>query len=328
MDGGRKVSGVGVTGASGLVGAWLVRDLVARGFSVREISRTKPASQPAGVGWAASPDLGPEADWSRAVAGLDVIIHAAARVHVMNDRASDPLAAFRAANTLGTLALARQAAAAGVKRLVFVSSIKVNGEGTDIDRPYRADDPAAPCDPYGQSKLEAEQGLFDIARATGLEVVVVRPVLVYGPRVKANFRAVMKAVASRVPLPFARVRNLRSMVFVGNLSDLCIRAAEHPAAVGETFLVSDGEDLSTADLVRRLALAMGRRPMLVPIPIGVLTVLGAVTGKGAAVRRLLGSLRVDITHTRSTLDWRPAYTVEQGFAETVAAFRADRESGD
>ena len=255
--------------------------------------------------------------WQAALEGVDTVLHLAARVHVMNEKASDPLTAFRDVNTAGTLNLARQAAAAGVRRLVFLSSIKVNGEHTAPGRPFTADQPAQPEDPYGQSKWEAEQGLQAVSAETGLEVVVVRPPLVYGPGVKANFLKLMNAVARGTPLPLGAVDNRRSLLALDNLTDLLLRCVEQPAAAGHTFLASDGQDLSTPDLVRALARAMGRPARLWPVPVAWLRMAGKLLGRGPQIDRLIGSLQVDIGHTRRVLGWTPRLTVEQGLRLAV-----------
>ena len=250
------------------------------------------------------------------------VLHLAARVHIMDDPASDPLAAFRKVNTLGTLNLARQAAATGVNRFVFVSSIKVNGEGTQPGSVFHGDDTPAPLDPYGISKHEAEIGLRQIAAATGMQVVIVRPPLVYGPGVKANFAAMMRAVQRGLPLPLASVtHNRRSFVALDNLVDLLITCLDHPAAANQTFLVSDGEDLSTADLLRRLGKAMSRQARLFPVPPALLQVGANLLGKGEVSQRLLGNLQVDISHTRETLGWTPPITVDEGLRRAVAGLR-------
>lgn len=313
-----------VTGANGFVGKRVVECFAGRGVSVRAAARGPIDRLPDGAVWAPSPDLGPSADWSAVVAGMDVVVHCAARVHVMNDTAQDPLAEFRRTNCEGTVALARAAASAGVKRFLFLSSIKVNGEGAPANRPYRADDNPQPSDPYGISKLEAEEALFELSRETGLEVVVVRPVLVYGPGVRANFHAMMTVVFKGLPLPLGSIRNRRSMVFVGNLADLVHLAATHLAAPDHVLLVSDGRDLSTSGMLRLLASAMGKPARLLPVPAALMTFAAALIGKKAVAQRLFGSLAVDITPTRDLLGWSPPFTVQQGFAETAEAWLAAR----
>lgn len=258
-------------------------------------------------------EMGPDTDWSRALAGCSAVVHAAARVHVITEVAEDPLARFRHVNVAGTLNLAAQAAAAGVRRFVFVSSVKVNGEGTMEHRPFTASDAPAPQDPYGISKDEAEQGLRQIAQDTGMEVVIVRPPLVYGPGVKANFASLMRALQYGLPLPLGAVtQNRRSLVALDNLVDLLLTCVDHPAAANQTFLVSDGEDLSTAELLRRMGLAMGRRARLLPVPPALLKLGAMALGKADMVQRLLGSLQVDITHTHQTLGWTPPIGVDEG----------------
>ena len=244
------------------------------------------------------------------------VVHLAARVHVMRDEASDPLAKFREVNTEGTLNLARQAAQAGVKRFVFVSSIKVNGEGRDAA--YRETDSPAPEDTYAISKWEAEQGLQQISQETGLEVVILRPPLVYGPGVKANFRRLLDTVARGWPLPLGAIRNRRSLLYLGNFVDAIRVCVEHPAAAGKTFLVDDGQPVSTPDLIRAVAHAMGRPARLLAVPVDALEFAGALLGKQAAVARLTGSLWVDSSLIRTRLGWTPPYSMAAGLAATVA----------
>jgi UDP-4-keto-D-QuiNAc 4-reductase len=311
-----------VTGATGFVGDVLLRSLVRAGVPVRAALRAPspamaaahPSVAPVVVG-----DLAADCRWDEALLGVDCVIHLAARVHVMNDAAADPLAAFRAANVEGTVRLAQAAARAGVRRLVFASSIKVNGESTLPGRPFGADSPPQPVDPYGISKLEAEQRLQRIAAATGLELVTLRPVLMYGPGVKGNLERLLRWVRRGVPLPFASVDNRRSLLSVDNFVDALQLAASHPRAAGGTFLVADGDDLSTPDLVRRMARAVGRRPRLVPVPPGLLQAAAAALGRGAEVSRLIGSLQVDASLLRDRLGWRPPVSVDEGLARMVRA---------
>jgi len=309
-----------LTGATGFVGRGVLARLRQENdVEVRVAQRGRAAPWPEGVEVAQIDGLSVAQSWDEALQGVEVVIHCAARVHVMDEQAADPLAGFRAVNVEATRHLAQQAAAAGVTRFVFVSSIKVNGEETAAGRPFTANATARPQDAYGQSKLEAEQALFAIAAQTGLEVVVVRPPLVYGPGVKANFASLMRALQRRLPLPFGAIDNRRSLVARDNLVDLLLCCARHPAAAGQVFLVSDGEDLSTAQLCRGLSQALGVRPRLLPVPPALLRLLGRLTGRSQQVQRLLGSLQVDISATCRRLDWRPPVRVEQALRETAQA---------
>ena len=268
-------------------------------------------------------DLTNATDWTDALQGVDVVIHSAARVHVMNDLSTDPLAEFRKVNVDGTLALARQAVAAGVKRFVFVSSIKVNGEKTELGSPYFADDRPNPVDPYGVSKHEAEQALLALAQETGLEVVIVRPVLVYGPGVKANFRNMMKWVSRGVPLPLGAIHNKRSLVALDNLVDLILTCVEHPAAVNQVFLASDGNDLSTTQILQQLGVAMNKPTRLLPVPMSWLGFAFGLLGKRKFSQRLCGSLQVDITKNQQLLGWKPSVSVEDAMFKTAKAYLAE-----
>jgi len=262
-------------------------------------------------------DLTAQTNWSLALAGMDVVVHAAARVHVMHDTEADPLTAFRAVNVAGTLNLARQAAAAGVKRFVFVSSVKVNGESTQTGRAFTETDAPNPQDAYGQSKHEAEQGLRQLAADTGMEVVIIRPPLVYGPGVKANFAALMRAVQRGWPLPLGAVHNQRSLVALDNLVDFIVTCITHPQAANQTFLVSDGQDLSTTELVRGMARAAGVPARLLPVPVWALQAGARLLGKGDAVQRLCGNLQVDISKARSLLGWVPPISVDEGLRRAL-----------
>jgi nucleoside-diphosphate-sugar epimerase len=251
-------------------------------------------------------------DWRLLLAQADAVLHLAARAHVMREQASDPLAAYRAANTAGTLHLAEQAAAAGVRRFVFASTVKVHGESSPHGQPITEAAQPAPTDPYAISKWEAEQGLAAIGARTGMEIVIIRPPLVYGPGVKANFAALMRAVARGWPLPLGAIDNRRSLVALDNLVDFLQLCLTHPAAANQTFLVSDGEDLSTTDLLRRLGQAIGRPARLLPVPATLLTATAALAGRGAAAQRLCGNLQVDITKARTLLGWTPPVSVDEG----------------
>jgi nucleoside-diphosphate-sugar epimerase len=307
-----------ITGASGFVGRALCHQAMRRGLGVHAAGR-HAAQAPEGARAFSTESIDAETSWAPALVGAQTVVHLAARVHVMDDRSADPLAAFRQTNTAGTLHLARQAAAAGVRRFVFVSSVKVNGEGTAAGHPFTVANADAPQDPYGISKMEAEEGLRQIAAETGMEVVIVRPPLIYGPGVKANFASLMRAVQRGLPLPLASAtRNRRSFVALDNLVDLLITCIDHPAAANQTFLVSDGEDLSTADLLRRLGQAMDKPARLFPVPLSLLQLGANLLDKGDMAQRLLGNLQVDISHTRNTLNWTPPISVDEGLRRAVA----------
>jgi len=276
-----------------------------------------PERSDSGIDISGVGEINSRTDWSAALAGVDCMIHCAARAHVMHETESDALAAYRAVNVDGSRQLAAQAAAAGVRRLVYLSSVKVNGEQTAPGAPFSFAGAPAPEDAYGISKWEAEQALWDVSAKTGLEVVVVRPPLVYGPGVKGNLARLLRLARSGLPLPLGAVQNKRSLIGLDNLVDLLIRCVDHPAAAGETFLVSDGEDLSTPDLLRHMAAAMGRSPRLVPVPLPLLRLAGSALGKRAEIDRLVGSLQIDSCHTRQVLGWTPPVSVEEGIRRMV-----------
>lgn len=305
-----------VTGASGFVGVPVCRRLQAAGHQVVAAVRRADAFLPLGVEPRQVGDLGGATDWRGALRNCDAVVHLAARAHVMRDRVADPLAVFRRINRDGTLRLAQQAVAAGVERFVFVSSIKVNGELTALGRPFRGDDPPAPVDAYGISKAEAEAALNDLAGRTGLSLTVVRPPLVHGPGVKGNLAALMGVLERGLPLPLAAIDNRRSLVGVENLADALAFLLTVPAS--GRFLIRDGDDISTPDLVRRLAAAQGRSACLLPVPVGLLRLAGAVLGRAGAVNRLVGSLQVDDTPLRE-LGWVPSTTLDDGLIAMVAA---------
>ena len=302
-----------VTGANGFVGRALVRRLTGAGHLVTQVPRSTGQAAPPGLYSAGNYD-----DMAPLMSGHASLVHLAARVHVMNDAAHDPLAAFRAANVILAENLARQAAASGVKRFVFISSIKVNGEATLPGRPFTEQDAAAPQDAYSISKMEAEQGLRQIAAQTGMELVIVRPPLVYGPGVRANFAALMRAVERGVPLPLGSIDNRRSLVALDNLIDFIVTCIHHPAAAHQNFLVSDGEDLSTPELIRRMARAVGRPARLLPVPLWVLRAGALVLGKQDKLQRLCGNLQLDISKARGLLGWQPPVTVEEGLRRALA----------
>lgn len=308
-----------LTGANGFVGKALGRRLLACGWQVKGAVRNANAAGelPAGVEPVVVGNIDGNTDWYHALQDVDRVIHLAARVHVMHEERPDPLAEFRRVNLDGTVKLATSAAQAGVKRLVYVSSIKVNGEATS-GRAFSEMDAAAPQDPYGVSKWEAEQALWEISRQTPMEAVVVRPPLVYGPGVGGNFALLLKAVEKGIPLPFANVKNSRSLIYVENLADALIACAKHPDAAGETFLLSDGYDLSTPELLRELAGLLGKKSRLFPCPVSLLQLAGVLSGKSAQIERLLGSLQVDSSKIRRCLGWSPPYSAHQGLQQTLS----------
>ena len=265
-------------------------------------------------------DLAPDTAWGPTLVNVDVVIHLAARAHVMRDTAMDPLAEFRRVNVQGTLNLARQAAAVGVRRFVFVSSIGVNG-AESFEQPFAAEDEVAPHSPYAVSKFEAEQGLQVLATETGMEVVIIRPPLVYGPGAPGNFGSLMRWLQLGIPLPLGAIHNQRSLVALDNLVDLIVTCLTHPAAANQTFLVSDGEDVSTTELLRRMGQAMGCPARLIPVPASVLKAAAALLGKRDMAQRLCGSLQVDIQKTRQLLGWNPPLTLDQGLKKAAEGFR-------
>lgn len=310
-----------VTGGNGFVGrATAARLQATPGMSVvRAVRRAALGKSDPLAPAVVVDDLDAQTDWLAAVAGVDAVVHTAARVHVMQEAAADPLAEFRRVNVQGTLNLARQAAQAGVRRFVFVSSIKVNGEFTATAQPFNSDSRPAPVDAYGISKLEAEEGLKAIAVQTGMQVVVIRPPLIYGPGVKANFATLMRAVERGWPLPLGAVHNRRSLVGLDNLVDLIATCLTHPNAANQTFLVSDGQDLSTAELVRGMARAAGVSVHLFPVPAWMLQAGALLLGKRDVVQRLCGNLQVDITGVQTVLGWVPPVSVDAGLRSAFSA---------
>ena len=308
---------IAVTGASGFVGRALVERLVG-GSPILALSRSAPPTSVHRACWVQSPELDARSTWAPLLTGVDVLIHCAARVHMASKGGAAELAEFRRVNCLGTLKLAEDAAATGVRRFVFISSIKVNGERTAPDRPFRYDDTPAPVDAYGISKCEAEQELLALGDRCGMGITIVRPPLVYGRGVRANFAALIRLVASGVPLPFGSVNNRRSLVYVGNLADLVATAATHPGAAGKILLASDGVDLSTAELVEKISHAMGKAPRLISVPPVLLQWAASLSGQRRLSKRLLESLAVDIYPTRQALSWAPPFGIEEALAHTLA----------
>jgi nucleoside-diphosphate-sugar epimerase len=312
-----------VTGANGFVGQVLCSELLRQGYSVRAAVRSAHIFQE-GIEVIPVGYIDESTDWRNALNGADVVIHLGARVHVMNEKAVDPLAEFRRINVEGTRHLAQCAAEFGVKRLVYVSSIKVNGEATHGVSPFLASDIPAPQDPYGVSKWEAEQVLRQVVDQTGLECVVLRPPLVYGPGVKGNFIQMLSVIAKGIPLPLGAVHNLRSQIYVGNLADALIVCATNASSVGKTYLVSDGEDVSTPDLIRELAKGMKAPAKLFSCPPILLRLAGKLTGKSQQLDRLLGSSRIDSSLIRDDLKWTPPFSLQQGLKLTAEWYRESR----
>jgi len=307
-----------VTGASGFVGEAVVfKLLVDKKF--RPIAAARGTTRLHGLCPVQPFDL-THTKVLPALDGVQVVIHAAARVHVMNETAVDALAEFRKVNVEGTLSLAQRAAASGVKRFIFISSIKVNGESTLPGKPFKADDRPNPQDPYGVSKYEAEEGLKQLGRATGMEVVIIRPPLVYGPGVKANFLSMLNWLGRGIPLPLGAIRNQRSLVSIGNLVSLIVTCIDHPAAANQIFLVSDGEDLSTTQLLRRLSKALGKPARLLPLSEWLLELAASVLGKQSVAQRICGSLQVDISKNSDLLGWTPPVNMDKAMRQTAGHY--------
>lgn len=316
-----------VTGASGFVGQATLPVLAGAGWRVRAAARHRARrSLAAGVDWVEVGDITDAPDWPSLLEGVDAVVHLAGRAHMLNDGAADPLAAYRQANVYASEQLALSAAQAGVRRLVFVSSVKAAGESSSGSA-LCEEDPVRPEDPYGISKREAELRLLQIGTDSGLEIVILRPPLVYGPGVRANFLRLMRWVDRGIPLPFGAVGNRRSMIYVGNLADALRACVASPGAAGETFFVSDGEDLSTPELIRRLAKALDRPARLISVPSAWLKGALAMLGKGAEAERLLGSLTVSIARIHQKIGWVPPIGVTDGLTETARAYRAKLSTG-
>jgi UDP-glucose 4-epimerase len=302
-----------ITGATGFVG----RAVLQQRSNAVVLGRSRPLGFD---GYYIRHNISSISDCSGCFESVSTIVHCAARVHVMSDDSEDPLLAFREVNAAGTLNFARQAAESGVKRFIFISSIKVNGELTSVDSKFTSSDELRPEDPYGISKAEAEEGLLEIAKETGIEVVIIRPPLVYGPRVKGNFLNLLKLSKLPIPLPFGSIDNKRSMVYLDNLVDLIVTCIDHPNAANRVFLASDGEDLSLARLLTLIRQAMNKPSLLLPAPVFLFNLVGRLTGQSAVVDRLIGDLQVDSSDAKKYLDWSAPYTVEQGIKATVDDF--------
>ncbi|MDG1687452.1 MAG: SDR family oxidoreductase [Gammaproteobacteria bacterium] len=311
-----------VTGATGFVGQNLVGSLLMKNKPVRACVRSRYNK------YIESPllelfivkDLEQIASWEKSLQDIEVVIHTAARVHIMEDKEANPLAEFRKVNTEGTLNLARQAAEHGIRRFIFISSIKVNGEMTTIGEPFKPTDNTIPTDPYGLSKYEAEQGLLSIADETGMEVVIIRPPLIYGPGVKANFASMMKWVSKGIPSPLGAIENQRSLIALENLTDFIIHSIDHPKAANEVFLISDDEDVSTTELLRKVAKAFGKQTTLLPIPVNLMTFFARLFGKKTIADRLFSSLQIDSSKVRDLLDWKPVITMDEQLRKTAEAY--------
>jgi nucleoside-diphosphate-sugar epimerase len=313
-----------ITGASGFVGAPLVRHLAGVGHDLVALTRAVPFGESSAselVKFKAVGDIDGSTNWSSYLDGVDAVVHLANRAHVMNEPVGDPLKLYSTINTSGTLQLARQAGAASVKRFIFISSIKVNGELSLPHKPFRADDVFIPFDPYGLSKYEAEVGLKKIAKESSLEVVIIRPPLIYGPGVKANFLNMMRWVERGIPLPLGSIQNQRSLLSIDNLIDFIQLCLTHPKAAGQTFLVSDDHDLSTTELLKGIARSMGQSSKLVPFPQCVLEGVLGILGQRRIAERLCGSLQLDIQPTKDQLGWQPPYSVEDQLIKTIEAYR-------
>jgi len=307
-----------ITGANGFVGRALCAEAARLGFPVRGVTR-HPCSLPRGIEGVALGDASAQTDWRFSLDRIQVVVHLAARAHVMRDRSRNPVDEFRRVNVDSTLNLARQAADAGIKRFVFVSSIGVNGLETAVGRSFSEKDLPQPHNAYAVSKWEAEQGLLGIAAESSMELVIIRPPLVYGPNAPGNFGLLMRWLQRGIPLPLGSIHNRRSLVALENLVDLIVTCLTHPAAANQTFLVSDGEDVSTSELLRRMGRAMGRPARLIPVPASWLKLAAAIVGKPDVAQRLCGSLQVDIEKTRRLLGWTPLISLDEGLRRAALA---------
>lgn len=306
-----------ITGANGFVGSALVLKLAEiESARIRIAVRKSTRILSKRVETFENLELAENTDWTEALKNIDVVIHCAARAHLLKDNANDPLTEFRKVNTAGTLCLARQAAVAGAKRFIFISSLGVNGAET-FSKPFLADDTPRPHSPYAQSKFEAEKGLRELSQTTKMSVVIIRPPLVYGPNAPGNFGALTRIIKKRIPLPLGRLTNKRSFVYLDNLIDLIALCIDHPNAANQTFLVSDDEDLSTTQLLKKKGDVFNKPVVLLPVPASILKVAAKAIGKDKVAQQLLGSLQADIQKTKSLLGWRPPFSVDEGLLKTA-----------
>lgn len=306
-----------ITGANGFIGSSIVMKLVTLDdYKVRVAVRKKGVIFPDSVEVFENLDVSAETDWTRALEKIDIVVHCAARVHIMKDISKDPISDFRKINTDGTLNLARQAELSGAKRFVFLSSLGVNGEKT-IGHPFKADDTPHPHSPYTQSKMEAEIGLMEVSKKNKMSVVIIRPPLVYGENAPGNFGSLISMVKKPIPLPLGAVKNKRSFVFLDNLVDMIICCLRHPNAANQVFLVSDDEDLSTTQLIKKIGKALGKSVFLLPIPVFILMASAKFIGKAKVAQQLLGTLQVDIEKTKSRLGWTPPFSVDDALRKTA-----------
>lgn len=309
-----------MTGSTGFVGTNLVKSLTLKSDYIVKSAVRHAVNKDDGLLFEVG-DINASTDFGLALNNVTVVVHCAARAHVMDDKEAEPLTLYREVNTAGTVNLAKQAIDSGVKRFIFISSIKVNGEGTLVGCPFKTEDNHAPEDDYGLSKSEAEKQLVALAKDSSMEVVIIRPTIVYGPGVKANFASLMSLVSKGIPLPFGSItQNKRSLVSINNLVDLIVTCIDHPKAANQVFLVSDDHDVSTAEMVRELAIALDKPTWQLPVPIWCYKLFGKLFGKSDIVDRLTGSLQVDISHTKETLGWKPPQTLQEGFKQTAQAF--------
>ncbi|TNF01277.1 MAG: SDR family oxidoreductase [Bacteroidetes bacterium] len=312
-----------LTGATGFVGQAVIDKLLSGRHQVKAVVRRSSKSMHKNIASVSVDTIDSNTVWGNALRDIDTVIHAAARVHVMNEESHDHLAQYREVNVEGTMNLAREAALSGVKRFIFISSIKVNGERTEDEKSFRETDLPNPQDAYGLSKLEAERQLQKLAAETCMEVVIIRPPLVYGPGVKANFRAMIRCVERGLPLPLSAIENKRSFVALENLADLIVTCMEHPLAANQTFLAGDGEDYSTPELIRSVANHLNVPPRMFSLPVWILHTLAKIVGRGNVSHRLCDSLTVDITKAREVLGWVPPVKFEEALAITIRKYEED-----